>query len=170
MCCIEVTERNLTTKILKESEKGLPVCLLKIKELKSALKVLSDIQKEERKEFDEKLQLNLNQGIMPYIEKLKTSKLDADQLACVDVIESSLCDILSPLGRNLCSGYRNLTPAEIQVAELIKQGRQSKEMSDLLKVSKECIDFHRGNIRKKLGLTSRKTNLQSFLLSLARMD
>jgi DNA-binding CsgD family transcriptional regulator len=36
----------------------------------------------------------------------------------------------------------------------------------MLKISTESIDVHRKNIRKKLGLSNRKANLQSHLVSL----
>ena len=56
--------------------------------------------------------------------------------------------------------YYSLTPIEIQVAGLVKEGKTSKETAELLSVSKECVDFHRNNIRKKRGLNKKKANLR----------
>jgi len=56
----------------------------------------------------------------------------------------------------------------MQIASLIKEGRSSEEIAKTLVVSKKTVDFHRANIRKKLGLhaeTGERTNLMSSLLS-----
>lgn len=60
-----------------------------------------------------------------------------------------------------------MTPKEIQVANLIKAEKSSKDISELLNVSVRAVDFHRGNLRKKIGLKNKKANLRSCLLSLA---
>jgi len=63
--------------------------------------------------------------------------------------------------------FSRLTPTEIEIANLIKQGKQTKDICKLLHMSKGAINFHRNNIRKKLGLNKEKVNLRSFLLSMA---
>ena len=86
--------------------------------------------------------------------------------ACLSSIEADLMDIVSPFSRQLSSNYPNLTPREIQIASLIKEGRDSKEIADLLDLSLPTIEFHRNNLRKKLKLRNRKINLRSYLLTL----
>lgn len=58
------------------------------------------------------------------------------------------------------------TPAEIQVADLIKAGKTSKDIASVLNISPRSVFFHRNNIRKKLHLHKTNTNLRTFLLSL----
>jgi DNA-binding CsgD family transcriptional regulator len=66
--------------------------------------------------------------------------------------------------KNVC-----LTPQEIQVANLVRSGRQSKEIAELLDNSINAVNFHRKNIRAELGLKHEGTNLRSYLLTLPEL-
>jgi DNA-binding CsgD family transcriptional regulator len=103
--------------------------------------------------------------IFPYIEKLQKNRLDEESQTYVNIIKSNLKEIITPLSGTLSSKYIGLTPSEIQVADLIKQGMTSKEIAWMLNVSPKAVSFHRGNIRKKLGLWNKKTDLYTYLQS-----
>lgn len=69
--------------------------------------------------------------------------------------------------RGLPSAAHRFTPQEIQVAGLVREGRRTKEIAALLNLSSHAVHFHRKNIRRKLGLESRRDNLRERLLSLS---
>lgn len=48
-----------------------------------------------------------------------------------------------------------LTKREIEVLTLVIEGRSSKEVADMLFVSKRTVDFHLANIYDKLQVTNR---------------
>ena len=118
-------------------------------------------------ELERNILSNVGEIIMPYIEELKKSRLSPDQIICVNTIESNLKNITSPFLRNLTLNCFNLTPKEFHVANLVKEGRTTKEMAEFLNVSTGAIDFHRNRIRKKLGMNCKKINLRSFLMTLS---
>ena len=137
-----------------------------LEELNTALKVLLKQREEDKTELEENVLSNVKQLVLPYVEKLKKTRMGAEQMTYVSIMESNLNDIVSPFLRKLSSQYLNLTPKEIQIADLIKLGKTTKEIADLLNVSPGAIEFHRENIRGKLGLKNKKINLRSHLLSL----
>ncbi|TET83804.1 MAG: PAS domain S-box protein, partial [Desulfobacteraceae bacterium] len=161
------TERKRAEIALQEKEQKLERQAQHLEEVNTALKVLLEHREEEKKKSEENILSNVQKLIFPYIEKLENSQLDDKNKTYVDIIRSNLKELISPFGNTLSSKYSILTPTEIQVADLIKHGRTSKEIASLLNVSPKAISFHRGNIRKKLGLVNKKINLTSHLQSLA---
>jgi DNA-binding CsgD family transcriptional regulator len=65
----------------------------------------------------------------------------------------------------LSSKYLKLTPTEIRVANLVKEGKTTKDIAEIMNLAKKTIDSYRENIRRKLGLKNKKTNLRTHLLS-----
>jgi len=75
-------------------------------------------------------------------------------------------DIVSPMAHKLNMALTRLSPTETQVANLVRQGKSTKEIADLMGVAGSTIVFHRHNIRRKLHLEHKSINLQSYLNSL----
>jgi DNA-binding CsgD family transcriptional regulator len=68
--------------------------------------------------------------------------------------------------KKLLAAHHNLTPREIQIANLIEIGKTTKEIADIKGCQQEPSSFiGTDNLRKKLGLKNKKTNLRSYLLS-----
>lgn len=134
--------------------------------MNSALKVLLDKREVDKLELEDNILSNVKTLVQPYIERLQHSGIHEPQRILVDILESNLNEIVAPFSRTLSSKLLNLTPTEIQVSHLVKQGKTSKEIADVLSVSERTIAFHRENIRKKLGIKHKKTNLQTYLYSI----
>jgi DNA-binding CsgD family transcriptional regulator len=61
---------------------------------------------------------------------------------------------------------RSLTHRETTIANLIVQGKSSQEISTILNISESTINYHRNNIRKKVGIKNKSVNLQVYLKQL----
>jgi DNA-binding CsgD family transcriptional regulator len=131
------------------------------------LKVLLKQREKDKSEIEDKILMNIEKLIMPDLERLEDSGLNERQKAYANILKSNLEKIASPFAREVSSRMLKLTPAEIQVASFVKQGKRTKEIADLLNLSPKTIEAHRKNIRKKLGIRNKKANLRSYLMKIA---
>ena len=163
---MDITERKQAEEALKKNERDLMDKTHELEELNAALRVLLKRREEDKLELENNVISNLKKLVMPYIERLKNGRLEGNDLVSLNVIESNLKDIASPFVSKLSSEYLSLTPRELQVANLVREGRTTKEIAELMGVSPATIEIHRYHIREKLGLSRKKTNLRTYLSSL----
>ena len=162
-----ITALKLAEEALKAHKKELESKTHHLEETNTALKVLLKQREKDKAELESKVLQNINVLISPYVAKLKNKKLKSSEKALVDIIDTNLRDIVSPLLQRLANAKIILTPQEIQVAALVKEGKSTKEIADILTVSETTVSFHRKNLRKKLGLDNTRRNLRAHLLSLS---
>ena len=103
---------------------------------------------------------------MPFLERAKAKAANKQLLDYLTVLEHNLQQITSSFFHRLSTRYANLTTTEVEVANLVKNGKSIKEIAEILKVSGKTIEVHRMNIRKKMGIANTKTSLRTHLLSL----
>lgn len=163
----DISNRKQTEEDLKKSKMELEMKSRYLEEANTALKVLLKHREDDKIEIQGTVLSNVKELIIPYIAKLKTCRTPVEQGAYLNILETNLTNIISPFLRNITLHHYNLTPKELQVAHLVKDGKTSKEIAKLMNLSTRAIEFHRENIRNKLGLTNKKINLQSYLISLS---
>jgi len=161
----DITDRKKAENALKEKDRKLEQQAQHLEEVNTALKVLLEHREQEKQELEENLLANIKKLVFPYLEKLDNGRLGTKNQTYVDIIKSNLNDLISPLANRLSSNYLALTPTELQITDFIKHGKTSKEIATMLNVSAKAVAFHRGNIRKKLDITNKKINLQTYLQS-----
>jgi len=164
----DVTKRKLAEKALHEKDQELQHKSVSLAESNSALKVLLKQREDDKIELERNVLSNIGEIVLPYLQELKKRPTSsADQNILIDIIGTNLNEIASPFLRNITLKHFSLTPKEFQVANLVKEGKTTKEISKLLNMSTGVIDFHRNSMRRKFGLNNKKVNLRSYLLSLA---
>lgn len=163
----DITERNHSEALLKLREKESLTLARNLEEANIALRVVLSRRDEDQKTLEEKIQSNVNDIILPFIRSLNRINMENRDRHYLDLLEANLKSILSPFVKNMSGKYPNLTPKEMQIAEMIRQGKNSKDIAEMLGASVATVNTHRNNIRKKLNVRKQKTNLRSHLLSFA---
>ncbi|MCP3953856.1 MAG: helix-turn-helix transcriptional regulator, partial [Desulfobacterales bacterium] len=138
----------------------------RLEETNIALRVLLRQREEDKNRIEETIYTNVDRLVLPYVEQLMLGRLSEKQKTLTEVIDTNLRDIISTFLRSLTALSLLLTPQEIEVANMVRSGRTSKEIAEVLGISVSGIDFHRKRLRQKLGLTNSAKNLRSYLLSL----
>lgn len=151
---------------LKKAAGELEVKARHLEEVNEALRSLLKQSKEDYRKFEQRIVANVEDLVLPYVKRLKDTSLDMDQQVYLNVIESNLTELVAPFMRRLGDKHANLTPREIEVANLVRMGATSKEIAKLLNISKRAVEFHRDSLRRKLGLKKTKRNLRAYLASL----
>jgi len=163
----DITERKRSESALRKREQEVQRKSRSLEEVNTALKVLLKQRENDRTELEEKVLSNFKALVLPYLGKLKRGRAGERDTALLNVLESNLANIISPFSHRLSSRNLNLTPRELEVANLVKEGKTTKEIADLMGVCPGAVSLHRSHIRKKLGLTRQRSNLRSYLGSLS---
>ena len=162
----EIIERKRAEQRLKASEKALKDKGLALEEVNTALNVLLKNREEDQVQMEETIVANVKDLVLPFLEKLGRSHLDAKQAVYVDIIQTNISNIVAPFLRQIPMKYFDLTPTEIQIADLVRKDKTTKEIAQLLNASIKTIEAHRNRLRKKLGLTNQRIQLRDYLMTL----
>jgi len=161
-----ITERKMMEKTLARTEKQLLERTRELEEANTALQVLLKRMARDKKELMENILTNIQGLILPYVEKLESSRLDEVQKSCIGLLKSGLAEIGSPFIRRFPQKHTNLSAMEVRVANLIKSGKGNKEIAQILGISLNTVMTHRYHLRAKLGVKGKKVNLRSHLNSI----
>jgi DNA-binding CsgD family transcriptional regulator len=137
-----------------------------LQEKNIALKVLLKQREEDKNELEKNILSNIKSLIQPYITKLKRNNAKSEDIAYLNLIESNLEDIISPFSQKLSLNYMRFSEKEIQIANLIKDGKKDKEIMEIMNIAFDTVKSHRRNIRKKLGISGKGISLRNKLLSM----
>ncbi len=163
----EIAEHREAEQVLRDREADLQMEKMHLQEANTALKVLLKRRDADRRELEEQVAYNVMKLILPYLDKLRMNMIDAQQLACLSIIEANLNDITAGFARRLSLEQYNLTAAELKVANFIRQGKRSREIAHLMAVSRRTVEVHRQRVRHKLRIRNKKVNLRTFLMAIA---
>ena len=158
-----VTDLKKTEQVLRESQEKLKEQKIALEQRNFDLKdILGQVESEKRR-TQENILNNIDNLILPLLKKMR---LKGESRKYIALMKKGLEDLVSSFGSKISDRKFNLTPREIEICNMIKNGLTGKEISRLLNLSFQTIEMHRKNIRRKLGLRRKKINLISYLQAL----
>jgi len=141
---------SLERKALQESNTTLRTVLTKIEE--------------EKNEIYRNIKTNVDKVLMPILLALAL-ELPRTQSKYIEMLKTNLEEITSQFVRHLSNSYHSLTPTEVTICNMIRNGMRTKEIAQIRAVSMATINRHRENIRRKLKITNDDVNLATYLQS-----
>jgi len=154
------------TQALLASNKALEKKSKVLEKTNIALNVLLDKKDDARKECNEKILRDVQNLVLPYLIKMKLEPVSPSQNSYIDIIQSNLNNLIEASAVNLDSIGFKMTPTEIQIANWIREGKTTKEIAKMTNLVGKTIEWHRCNIREKLGVKNQKVGLRSYLISM----
>jgi DNA-binding NarL/FixJ family response regulator len=147
---------------LREAHKALQQQHQVLHETNTALRTVLSRLEEEKREIRASILANIHKVLMPIVFELEL-EVTGRQRSYVTLLRQNLQEIASPFLTEIARDHMELTPTEISISTMIRNGLSTKEIAHLRSISPATIRRHRDNIRRKLGLRNRKVNLVTFL-------
>lgn len=161
-----ITALKLMQEKIEQNEQDLLEEKRRLEEANTALKVLLRQHDIDRRELEENVLDNIRQLVVPISQKLAEFRLPTPAKKLLATLDTRLSEVTKPFLQRVATVNAILTPQEIEVATLIREGLSSKEIAERLSISLVTVNFHRRNLRKKLKLDNTRQNLRSYLVSL----
>ena len=130
-----------------------------LEEYNTALKVLIEQRDLEKERLKENILAGINTLIRPFLARIREDELSIRQEALMELLDGNLNELAAPMAMRLSSRYFGITPRENEIALMIRNGKTSDEIAEILNVSRNTVIFHRQNLRRKLGLQGKKKSL-----------
>jgi PAS domain S-box-containing protein len=153
----EIERQQLAEQIEKDK--------LALEQKHAALVELLDLMKNERETIAQQIEANIDTIIDPLLVRLK-AKAGKSMQGAVSTLEQAIRDVTSPFVHQLSREFSELTPRELEVCDLVRKGKSSKEIAEVLDISLLTVHKLRQHVRNKLHLIDVETDLATFLRSL----
>ncbi|MFC1940984.1 helix-turn-helix transcriptional regulator [Chloroflexota bacterium] len=149
---------------LQETNRQLVLEQKALQESNTAIRTILTKIEEEKKETYRNIKTNVDKILMPILIAMSL-ELPQAQSKYIEMLKTNLEEITSQFVRHLSNLYHSLTPTEITICNMIRNGLRTKEIAQTRGVSSATINRHRENIRRKLKITNNDVNLATYLQS-----
>ena len=139
-----------------------------LEEVNIALRVVLNQKKSEQNELKSTMYISLRDLVLPYLDELEAQMQTRPQNECLSTIRHNLRHMTQLCRTELSLSDINLTRREKELVELIRADMTTKRIAAKLGLSERAVDFHRNNLRKKLGIAQKPVNLKTYLKAMPR--
>lgn len=156
--------QNQAENALRKTMRELAAQKVKLEQKNIALREILEQVEIEKREIKSQVASNIDQLIMPILRKVRdTGVPELLRRKYLDIVEQNLKDLSSTYSKKIVSDKVKLSPREIEISMMVRDGFSSKEIAEQLHISELTVERHRHNIRKKFGISAEKINLSTFL-------
>ncbi len=128
-------------------------------------RVLGQID-EEKKEIHDSIMANVDNILIPVLHALE-GEIPVQQKKYTALLRKHLDNLISPFVNKLSKSFSMLTPIEIEVCDLIRDGLSTKEIAQIRHVAPKTVAKQRERIRKKLQIEDSRVVLATYLRTFA---
>lgn len=150
---------------LQEANRQLMLERRTLQEVNIALRTVLSRIEDEKQSILRDIQTNVEKVLLPIVDGL-AAEVSGNHRNYVDLLRDNLEQIASPFIGHLSQKHASMTPTEIGICNMIRNGLGTKEIARVRRVSPTTISRHRERIRRKLGITNDRVNLRTYLLTL----
>jgi len=149
---------------LQETNRQLTLERKALQESNTALRTVMARIEHEKQEIRHDIKTNVEKILLPILQALAL-QVSTSQAKYVEMLQTNLEEITSPFISHLSLAYHSMTPTEIAICNMIRNGMRTKEIAGVRSVSEATINRHREKIRRKLNITNQDVNLATYLQS-----
>lgn len=163
--CHDITDLQTTRDDLMSSKTELQELEVALRRKDEALKEFLWQLRDRRQQVAFDIQSNVNKLVKPLLRRVE-GKLDDVDRPLMQMVTRCLDDLTSPFVGVMDVRFSSLTPRELEICNMIKNGLRSKEIAATLNISIQTVQTQRKLIRRKLGIANKRVNLVTFLNNL----
>jgi DNA-binding CsgD family transcriptional regulator len=157
-----IATRMAAERELKDTNRQLTIQRQTLQETNTALRTVLSRIEDEKREIHRDIQANVEKVLTPIVDVLAL-RTPRGQRNYINMLRDNLADITSPFVNELARNYHSLTPTEIRICKMIRDGLRTKEIAQIRGVSPATVNRHREHIRRKLGIANQSVNLTTHL-------
>ncbi|MFW9853391.1 MAG: PAS domain S-box protein [Candidatus Thorarchaeota archaeon] len=161
----DITRRKENEEEIKQATEQLKIEREALENKNIALREILNQIDAEKNAIKKQITSNVEQAIIPTVLRLKELS-PPTQAKSFEMLERDLKEIVSPFVETIKSKYTKLSPRELEICRLIKNGMTSKEIAEALNLALATVHKYRELIRRKLEITNSETNLNTYLQSI----
>jgi DNA-binding NarL/FixJ family response regulator len=159
-----IVEKKQTEVFLRQTTHALRAQAAELENKNIALKEIISQVELERKALQDQMRMNIELTVLPLLTKMQSADISPEAWKTyLHVVRQNLEDVTSSFSSKVSDERVRLSPREVEICNMIRNGLANKEIAGLMRISLLTVERHRHNIRKKLGIDNKKVNLASFL-------
>ncbi len=159
-----IIEKKETEISLRQTSHELRAQAAELQNKNIALKEIISQVELERKALQDQMRMNIQLTVLPLLARMQSPATPPeDWKTYLHVIRQNLEDVTSSFSSKVSDGRVRLSPRELEICDMIRNGLSNKQIAELLRISLLTVERHRNNIRRNLGIDNQKVNLASFL-------